>query len=93
MLTDSERALLRKALNMLMDLLSTEEASPPAPDSEEAQMVDVPTAAKRMGVSTSFVYRAVRTGKLAAHRIGSTIRFYPTELDAYIRANERDVHP
>ncbi|TLM99283.1 MAG: helix-turn-helix domain-containing protein [Actinobacteria bacterium] len=43
-------------------------------------LVDAPTLAGELAVSTSWVYYAARVGLIPCHRIGKYIRFKPSEV-------------
>lgn len=45
----------------------------------------VAEAAAYLRKSTSWVYKATRAGGLPVHRAGAELRFFASELEAYIR--------
>jgi excisionase family DNA binding protein len=52
---------------------------------------DVARAAQFLGMSVSWTYRAAESGVLPYRRIGSRLRFVPSELRAWVstRADQR----
>lgn len=64
-----------------------------ATDGKERQprLIDIPTAAVRLGISISSLRRKVAAGEVPAYRMGgpgTAIRLDPVELDAWLRAPE-----
>jgi excisionase family DNA binding protein len=53
----------------------------------ERNVLTVPEAAKRLGMSPAFVYRLVRQHQLASITIGRNRRIYEDSLDAFIDAH------
>ena len=56
----------------------------PAQDDSEAVLLSVKEAAKRLGMSTSWVYRAASQGRLSKVRMGSRVRIRVEDLDEFI---------
>jgi len=53
---------------------------------ETAEWLTPADAARRIGVSSSFIYKLIRTGELTASRVGSKLlRISTTDLDAIYR--------
>jgi excisionase family DNA binding protein len=52
----------------------------PAPPSD---LLTAAAAAKRLGISSVYLYELARTGELRSVRIGRAVRFRPTDLDAF----------
>lgn len=42
-------------------------------------------AAKRLNISARKVYALAASGEIASHRFGATLRFAPSDLDAYVK--------
>jgi excisionase family DNA binding protein len=64
-----------------------------ATDGNERQppLIDIPTAAVRLGVGISTLRRKIAAGDVPAYRMGgpgAAIRLDPVELDAWLRAPE-----
>jgi excisionase family DNA binding protein len=59
-------------------------------------LIDIPTAAARLGLSITAVRRKIREGTIPAYRMGganTVIRIDPAELEAWVRGPEqRDAH-
>jgi excisionase family DNA binding protein len=53
---------------------------------EPAEWLTPADAARRIGVSSSFIYKLIRTGELTASRVGAKLlRINTTDLDAIYR--------
>jgi excisionase family DNA binding protein len=92
-MTEAEQAKLRHAINLLLDILgmsAAESAAESLPPESDATMLDSPTVAKKLGVSLTYVYRCARAGKLVGVRLGQTWRFRPTDVEAFLRANQTE---
>jgi excisionase family DNA binding protein len=48
------------------------------------QLKDVGSVARRLGVSTKSVRRAISAGDLTAHRLGRLLRVSDSDLEAYL---------
>jgi excisionase family DNA binding protein len=48
------------------------------------QLKDVGSVARRLGVSTKSVRRAIAAGDLTAHRLGRLLRVADSDLEAYL---------
>jgi excisionase family DNA binding protein len=54
-------------------------------------LIDIPTAAVRLGIGISTLRRKIAAGEVPAYRMGgpgTAIRLDPVELDAWLRAPE-----
>jgi excisionase family DNA binding protein len=52
------------------------------------QLIDIPTAAAHLGLSSATVRRKIKAGEIPAYRMGgpgTVIRIDPCELDAWVR--------
>ena len=57
-----------------------------SPIQETAEWLTPADAARRIGVSSSFIYKLIRTGELTASRVGAKLlRINTTDLDAIYR--------
>jgi excisionase family DNA binding protein len=57
-----------------------------SPIQEAAEWLTPADAARRIGVSSSFIYKLIRTGELTASRVGAKLlRINTTDLDAIYR--------
>ncbi|MCA9668101.1 MAG: helix-turn-helix domain-containing protein [Myxococcales bacterium] len=66
-------------------------AAEQAPDVEPAitvasagELLDVRHAAERLGMSVSWVYRQVESGRLSCVRIGNRVRFRVADLEVFV---------
>lgn len=57
----------------------------------EKDALDVEGAAKRLGMSVSWVYKATASGTIPYFKIGRAVRFDGAKLDAYKAARAREV--
>jgi excisionase family DNA binding protein len=48
------------------------------------QLRDVAAVARRLGISTKSVRRAIAAGELTAHRLGRLLRVADADLEAYL---------
>jgi excisionase family DNA binding protein len=55
-------------------------------DADE-RLIDVPTAAARLGISRHTVRAWIRAGRLPHVRLGRRVLLQVTELDAFVRAH------
>jgi excisionase family DNA binding protein len=77
------------ALEALADLVTSAPSAPAPPASDDPEaLLSVPRAAKRIGMSASWVYRAVEEGRLPCVRIGSRVRVRAGDLEAFVRDRE-----
>lgn len=53
----------------------------------QEQWVRVPDVARHLDVSVSWVNHAVATGSFPVRRVGRSIRFRISEIDAWVTAN------
>jgi excisionase family DNA binding protein len=56
-------------------------------------LIDIPTAAARLGLSITAVRRKIRDKEIPAYRMGgpnTVIRIDPRELDAWVRGPEQN---
>ena len=56
-------------------------------------LIDIPTAAARLGLSITAVRRKISEGEIPAYRMGgpnTVIRIDPRELDAWVRRPEQN---
>lgn len=58
----------------------------PAPALDVA-LIDVPEAARRLGIPVKSVYDCIYHHRLPTRRVGRLIRIHPGELDAWTRAS------
>jgi excisionase family DNA binding protein len=56
-------------------------------DEPEQQLLDVPAAARFLGISERGVYRLVSSRRLPAYRVGCQLRFDEQELRDALRAD------
>ena len=68
------------------DMQAPSTASPPV---SEARLLRPEQAARYLNVRTSWVYEAVRTGRLPCHRVGRHIRFTRPMLDEWLAEQPR----
>lgn len=61
----------------------TEQVSPAAARDAQ-QLLSVAEGAKRIGMSASWLYKAVEEGRLPVVRMGSRVRLSPADLDAFV---------
>jgi excisionase family DNA binding protein len=57
------------------------------------QLIDIPTAAARLGLGITTVRRKIKAGEIPAYRLGgpgTVIRIDPLELDAWVRGPEQN---
>jgi excisionase family DNA binding protein len=60
-------------------------------DQERAPLIDVPTAAARLGIGIGTLRKKISAGVIPAYRIGgpgTQIRLDPVELDQWLRTPE-----
>ena len=65
-------------------------------DERQAGLIDIPMAAVRLRIGISTLRRKINDGTIPAYRLGgpgTQIRLDPQELDAWLRAPERDNAP
>ena len=72
------------ALEALADVVADGDTPAPCPAAEDAPLLDVRQAAKHLGMSVSWVYRAIEDGRLAVVRIGNRVRLRAADLDAFV---------
>ena len=63
----------------------------PAPEEPEAPpaLIDLPDAARRLGISLTTLRRLIAAGELPIVTIGRAYRVDPRDLDAFIDAHKR----
>jgi excisionase family DNA binding protein len=57
---------------------------------DDAALLSVPSAAKRLGVSEEWVRKAARDRRIRSVKIGSRLLFRPETIDDFIDANTRE---
>jgi excisionase family DNA binding protein len=77
-----------EALEALAAGLDAESSSSAAAPTATVDLLDVRQAATRLGMSTSWVYKAVEAGRLTKVQIGNRVRFRAADLDAFIAARQ-----
>lgn len=91
-MTEAIRQALRAAANAQRATAAALEAladavgqgPPAAPVSASEALLDVRQAAKRLGMSPSWVYRAIEDGRLPTVRLGNRVRLRAEDLDAFV---------
>ena len=53
---------------------------------DPSELFTVPEVAKLLKLSVTFVWREVRAGTLATHRLGRSVRVTRADLDLYVEA-------
>ncbi len=65
---------------IVLELAALHQAVPQDPD-----LLDAKTAARRLGISTVYLYELARLQKIPSTRIGRTVKFRPTDIATYGR--------
>jgi excisionase family DNA binding protein len=52
-------------------------------------LMDIPQAAKRLGVTARFVRRLVAERRIPHYKVGHFVRFDPNEIDDWLQAQRR----
>jgi excisionase family DNA binding protein len=81
---DRVRAIALELADAVIDLAALTPAPPPA-----VELLDVTTAAKRLGLARSSLYAAMGRGEVRAVRIGGRVTIPSSEIDAIAAGRPR----
>lgn len=57
-----------------------------------SNLLSIPKVAAQLGVHHDTIRRAIKQGKLRAHKVGTTIRVLPESVDEYLKRNTVQVN-